>query len=196
MILLVGLGNPGEAYRANRHNVGFMAVERIHDRYRFAPWRSRFQSLAAEGEIGGVKILLMKPQTYMNESGRAAGEALRFYKGEPSDVIVLYDEIDLAAGKLRARTGGGAAGHNGIRSITAHIGPEFRRVRIGVGHPGDPARVHGHVLSDFAKADAAWLAPLLDAIAEAAPYLAAWDEGRFMNRVAVATQQPPPDEKT
>jgi peptidyl-tRNA hydrolase, PTH1 family len=191
MILFVGLGNPGEGYRANRHNVGFMAVDVIHDHYRFAPWRARFQGLAAEGEIGGTKILLLKPQTYMNESGRAVGEALRFYKGEPGDVTVLYDEIDLAPGKLRARTGGGAAGHNGIRSIAAHIGPEFRRVRIGVGHPGDPAFVHGHVLSDFAKSDKAWLEPLLDAIADAAPHLVQWDEGRFMNRVAVMTQQTP-----
>jgi PTH1 family peptidyl-tRNA hydrolase len=191
MILLVGLGNPGESYRANRHNVGFMAVEAIHGQYRFAPWRARFQGLAAEGEIGGAKVVLLKPQTFMNESGRAVGDAMRFYKGEPGDVVVLHDELDLAAGKLRARTGGGSAGHNGIRSITAHIGPEFRRVRIGIGHPGDPARVHGYVLSDFAKADEAWLRPLLDAVAEAAPHLAAWDEGRFMNKVAVLTQQPP-----
>jgi PTH1 family peptidyl-tRNA hydrolase len=195
MILLVGLGNPGESYRSNRHNVGFMAVDVIHGHYGLAPWRARFQGLASEGEIGGAKLLLLKPQTYMNESGRAVGEAMRFYKAEPADVTVLYDEIDLAPGKLRARTGGGAAGHNGIRSIAAHIGPAFHRVRIGVGHPGEAARVHGHVLSDFAKADTAWLVPMLDAIAEAAPHLVQWDEGRFMNRVAVLTQQPP-DEKT
>jgi PTH1 family peptidyl-tRNA hydrolase len=191
MILLVGLGNPGEGYKANRHNVGFMAVDVIHGHYRLGPWRARFQSLACEGEIAGTKLLLLKPQTYMNESGRAVGEALRFYKAGPGDVTVLYDEIDLVPGRLRARTGGGAAGHNGIRSLIAHIGPEFHRVRIGVGHPGDAARVHGHVLSDFAKADTAWLVPMLDAIAEAAPHLVQWDEGRFMNRVAVLTQQPP-----
>lgn len=195
MILLVGLGNPGEAYRANRHNVGFTAVDVIHGHYRFAPWRRRFQGLAAEGEIAGTKVLLLKPQTYMNESGRAVSEAMRFYKAAPADVTVIYDEIDLAAGKLRARTGGGAAGHNGIRSIAAHIGPDFHRVRIGVGHPGDPGLVHGHVLSNFAKADQAWLVPLLDAIAKAAPHLANWDEGRFMNRVAVLTQKSP-EEKT
>jgi peptidyl-tRNA hydrolase, PTH1 family len=187
MMILAGLGNPGDDYRANRHNVGFMALDVIHAARKFPPWRARFQSLVAEGTLDGTKMLLMKPQTYMNESGRAVGEAMRFYKAGPNDVVVIYDEIDLAPGKLRARTGGGAAGHNGIRSLIAHIGPEFHRVRIGVGHPG-AERVHGHVLSNFAKADEAWLVPLLDAIEEAAPHLVEWDEGRFMNKVAVRIQ--------
>jgi len=189
MIILVGLGNPGEDYRANRHNVGFMALDVIHAARKFPPWRARFQALIAEGAIDGTKVLLMKPQTYMNESGRAVGEAMRFYKADANDVVTIYDEIDLAPGKLRARTGGGAAGHNGIRSLAAHIGPDFHRVRIGVGHPG-AERVHGHVLSNFAKSDQAWLVPLLDAIEAASPHLVHWDEGRFMNKVAVLTQQP------
>lgn len=191
MILIAGLGNPGESYRANRHNVGFMAVDVIHDHWRFAPWRIRFQSLISEGEIQGVKLQLLKPQTYMNDSGRAVGEAVRFYKAAPDHIVVIYDELDLAPGKLRARTGGGSAGHNGIRSITAHIGADFHRVRIGIGHPGDATLVHGYVLSNFSKADSAWLVPLLDAIARAAPHLAQWDEGRFMNLIALATQQMP-----
>jgi PTH1 family peptidyl-tRNA hydrolase len=187
MMILAGLGNPGDEYKANRHNVGFMALDVIHLTYKFAPWRARFQSLVAEGAIEGTKVLLMKPQTYMNESGRAIQAAVSFYKAEPKAVVVIHDEIDLAPGKLRARTGGGAAGHNGIRSVAAHIGPDFHRVRIGVGHPG-AARVHGHVLSNFTKADEAWLVPLLDAIAAAAPHLVTWDDGRFMNKVAVLTQ--------
>jgi PTH1 family peptidyl-tRNA hydrolase len=187
MMILAGLGNPGDDYRANRHNVGFMALDVMHATWKFPPWRARFQSLVAEGTIDGSKALLMKPQTYMNESGRAVGEALRFYKAAPGDVAVIYDEIDLAPGKLRARTGGGAAGHNGIRSLIAHIGADFHRVRIGVGHPG-AERVHGHVLSNFAKTDETWLVPLLDAIAAGAPHLVQWDEGRFMNKVAVLTQ--------
>jgi PTH1 family peptidyl-tRNA hydrolase len=194
MILLVGLGNPGEEYRANRHNVGFMAADVIHATRKFAPWRARFHALVAEGTIDGTKVLLMKPQTYMNESGRAVGEAMRFYKAAPTDVVVIYDEIDLAPGKVRARTGGGAAGHNGIRSLAAHLGPEFHRVRIGVGHPG-AERVHGHVLSNFAKSDEAWLVPVLDAVEAAAPHLVRWDEGRFMNKVAVLTHQPPEDKE-
>ncbi len=188
MILLVGLGNPGASYAANRHNIGFMAADRIHARYRFPAWRARFHGLVSEGLIGGDKVLLLKPATYMNESGRAIGEAMRFFKLTPAAVTVLHDELDLAAGKVRAKTGGGTAGHNGIKSIAAHIGPEFRRVRLGIGHPGEKDRVHGHVLSDFAKADAAWLEPLLDAIAEAAPLLVAGDESRFMTKIAHLTQ--------
>lgn len=188
MILFVGLGNPGERYAHHRHNVGFMAVDAVHDRHRFAPWRSRFQAKVAEGEIGGVKVLLMKPQTFMNESGRAVGEATRYYKLPPGDVVVFHDELDLAAGKMRARAGGGTAGHNGLKSLAAHIGANFRRVRIGIGHPGDREQVLSHVLSDFARADQAWLVPLIAALAEGAPYLARGEEGRFMNKVAVLTQ--------
>lgn len=188
MILFVGLGNPGERYSGHRHNVGFMAVDAVHERYRFGPWKQRFQAQASEGEIGGVKVLLMKPQTFMNESGRAVGEALRFYKLQPGDVVVFHDELDLAPGKLRARAGGGTAGHNGLKSLAAHIGANFRRVRIGIGHPGDKELVLAHVLSNFAKADTQWLEPLMSAIAEAAPHLAQGEEGRFMNKVAVLTQ--------
>lgn len=188
MILFVGLGNPGERYAGHRHNVGFMAVDAVHERYRFSPWRSRFQAKVAEGEIGGDKVLLMKPQTFMNESGRAVGEAVRYYKLQPGDVVVFHDELDLAPGKLRARAGGGTAGHNGLKSLAAHIGANFRRVRIGIGHPGDRERVLAHVLSDFDRADEAWLVPLVAAIAEGAPYLAQGDEGKFMNKVAVLTQ--------
>lgn len=190
MMLFVGLGNPGEGYRAHRHNVGFIAVEAIHDAHRFGPWRPRFQSLVSEGSLSGVKVLLMKPQTFMNESGRAVSEALRFYKLTTASLVVFHDELDLAAGKVRAKRGGGTAGHNGLRSIDAHLGADFHRVRIGIGHPGDKARVHGHVLGNFAKADAPWLDPLIAAIADAAPLLAEGDEGRFMNRLAVLTQPP------
>ena len=188
MIVLAGLGNPGAAYQANRHNIGFMALDVLHTHYRFAPWRARFQGMAAEGLIDNFKVLLLKPMTYMNESGRSVGEALRFFKLGPEALAVFHDEIDLAAGKVRVKTGGGAAGHNGIRSIAGHLGPDFRRVRLGVGHPGDKARVHGHVLSDFSKADTAWLVPLLDALAEAAPLLIAGDEARFMTKVALLTR--------
>ncbi len=187
-MLFVGLGNPGERYSGHRHNIGFMAVDAIHDRYRFGPWRSRFQAQVAEGTIAGTKVLVMKPQTFMNESGRAVGEALRFFKLQSGDVVVFHDELDLAPGKLRARAGGGTAGHNGLKSLAAHIGANFRRVRIGIGHPGDKERVLGHVLSDFSKSDEEWVAPLMTAIAEAAAQLAAGEEGRFMNKVAVLTQ--------
>jgi peptidyl-tRNA hydrolase, PTH1 family len=192
MLLLVGLGNPGRDYAGHRHNAGFMAVDAIHARHGFGPWRKQFKAEVSDGllEEGGrrFKTLLMKPQTYMNLSGEAVQAACAFYKIEPGDVAVLYDEIDLAAGKLRARTGGGAAGHNGIRSIAQHLGPNFRRLRIGVAHPGDKARVHGHVLGNFTAEERVWLDPLLDAIAEAAPSLAASDDANFMNRVALKTQ--------
>ena len=190
MKLLVGLGNPGTKYARNRHNVGFMAVERIADRHRFGPWKRKFQGLAADGEIGGEKALLLKPDTYMNESGRAVGEAARFLKISEADIVVFHDELDLAPGKLKVKAGGGNAGHNGLRSISQHIGNEYVRVRIGIGHPGAKELVHGYVLHDFARADEAWLEPLLDAMADAAPRLAAGDQARFLTDVARAAQSP------
>lgn len=184
MMLLVGLGNPGDKYARHRHNVGFMAVDAIADAHGFGPARSKFQAVLREGVLGGEKALILKPQTFMNESGRAVREAARFYKIEAGNIIVFYDELDLAPGKLRIKTGGGAAGHNGVRSIDAHIGNDFRRVRIGIGHPGDKSRVTGHVLGDFAKADQEWLAAMLDAIASAAPQLAKEDSNKFATAVA------------
>ncbi len=190
MQLLVGLGNPGPKYAGHRHNVGFMAVDEIVRRHGFSAERKRFQSLVSEGLIAGEKLLAIKPQTFMNESGRAVGEALRFFKLTPGDVVVLHDEIDLAAGKLRVKRGGGIAGHNGLRSIRAQIGDDFRRVRIGVGHPGHKDRVMPHVLSDFAKADRAWLEPLIDAVAAEAGLLARRDDAGFASRVALALNPP------
>ncbi|MGE0657874.1 MAG: aminoacyl-tRNA hydrolase [Reyranellaceae bacterium] len=191
MLLLVGLGNPGARYAGTRHNIGFMAADLIVRRHGFSPWRKRFQGEAAEGSLDAVRTLALKPQTFMNESGRAVGEAMKFYKLTPEDVVVLYDEIDLAPGKIKVKKGGGAAGHNGIRSIDAHIGPDFWRVRLGVGHPGDKSRVHGYVLSDFAKADQPWLEKLLEAVSDAMPLMAQKQDGRFMSRVALLTQPPP-----
>jgi len=192
MLLLAGLGNPGPRYADNRHNIGFMAVDEIVRRHSFSPWRNRFQADCAEGRLGGEKVLAMKPQTYMNESGRAVGEALRFFKLAPEEVIVLYDEIDLAPGKIRVKQGGGTGGHNGIRSLEAHIGKEFWRVRLGVGHPGHKELVHGHVLNDFAKADKVWLEKLLDAVATEIPALVENDAPRFMSRVAEIINPPRP----
>lgn len=189
MRIIAGLGNPGRKYQNNRHNVGFMAADAIARRHSFSPWTKKFQGLVAEGMLGGEKVLLIKPQTYMNLSGQAVGEAMRFFKLGPDDLIVLYDELDLAPGKVRVKTGGGAGGHNGIRSLDAHCGAAYRRVRIGIGHPGVKELVHGHVLGDFAKADAAWLEPLLDAIADAAPMLVAGDDNGFMNKVTLAEQR-------
>lgn len=195
MLLLVGLGNPGAEYRDNRHNVGFMAVDAIHRRFAFPPFRKKFEGEASESVLGEERTLILKPMTYMNESGRSVGAAVRFYKVEPSDVVVFHDEIDLAPGKLRVKTGGGVAGHNGLRSIAAHIGPDFRRVRIGVGHPGDKDRVHGHVLSDFAKADREWLEKTIEAIAEAAPTLAARNDAAFTTKLGLILKPPPVKEK-
>jgi PTH1 family peptidyl-tRNA hydrolase len=186
MLLFVGLGNPGPEYSRNRHNIGFMALDEICRRYGFTPWRRKFQGAIADGVIAGEKVLALRPLTYMNESGRSVGEAMRFYQLEPGSVFVFHDELDLLAGKLRVKTGGGTAGHNGIRSIGAHIGPDFHRVRLGIGHPGERHRVHGHVLGDFAKSDAEWLLPLLDAIAENAPFLVAGNAGSFQNKVHLA----------
>jgi peptidyl-tRNA hydrolase, PTH1 family len=186
MLLFAGLGNPGAKYADNRHNVGFMAADAIARRHSFSPWSKKFQGLIAEGTLAGEKIILIKPQTFMNLSGQSVGEALRFYKLDTSALTVLYDEIDLAAGKVRVKVGGGTGGHNGIRSLEQHVGKNFRRVRIGVGHPGVKEMVHGHVLGDFAKSDREWLDVLLDTIADAAGLLAKGDDNSFMNRVTLA----------
>lgn len=198
MILLVGLGNPGEKYAKHRHNVGFLAADAIADAHGFGDARKKFQGELREGFLNGPngreKAVILKPLTYMNDSGQSVGEAARFYKLDAEDVVVFYDELDLAAGKLRVKTGGGAAGHNGIRSIDAHLGNGFRRVRIGIGHPGDKSKVSGHVLGNFSKADQDWLRPLLDAIAAAAPFLAS-DDQRFATDVAQRIAPPRPVNK-
>lgn len=184
MLLFVGLGNPGPKYAGNRHNVGFLAVDAIARAHGFGPWRKKFQAELAEGHIGGERVILLKPQTYMNESGRAVGEAASFYKLTAPEIVVFYDEIDLAPGRFRMKTGGGAAGHNGIRSIMASsIGEGFRRARLGVGHPGQAELVHGYVLSDFHKMDADWVGRLLDAIAQAAPMLTKSEDDKYQAEV-------------
>jgi peptidyl-tRNA hydrolase, PTH1 family len=183
MKLFVGLGNPGKDYARHRHNVGFMAVERIAACHGFAPWKKRYHSLVTEGPIGGRRVMLLMPQTYMNDSGQAVGEAQRYLKIPEEDIYVFHDEIDLAPGKLRLKAGGGNAGHNGLRSISAHVGNAYARVRIGVGHPGSKEAVIGYVLHDFSKADQAWLEPMLDTIAESAGRLAAGDGARFLTDV-------------
>ncbi|MGH6979193.1 MAG: aminoacyl-tRNA hydrolase [Brevundimonas sp.] len=183
MIIIAGLGNPGPKYEKNRHNIGFMAVDEIARRWRFGPARAKFQSVINEGEVEGTKVLLMKPQTYMNESGRAVGEAARFYKIKPSEVIVFHDEIDLAPGRFRMKTGGGAAGQNGVRSLISHLGADFRRGRMGVGHPGESHLVMPHVLGDFHKADLPWLEPMLNAVADALPFAVAGDDERYQAEV-------------
>lgn len=187
MLIIAGLGNPGPKYAGNRHNIGFMAVDEIVRRHGFSPWRKKFQAEVSEGLLGGESVLLMKPQTCMNESGRALGEAMRFYNLAPADIIVLYDELDLVPGKVRIKTGGGSGGHNGIKSIDAHCGKDYRRVRLGIGHPGSKGRVTGYVLGDFAKADREWLDPLLEAVGSHAGLLAKGDEAGFMNKVALAS---------
>ncbi len=188
MHVIAGLGNPGRKYADYRHNVGFMAADAIARRHSFSPWSKKFSAEIAEGRLGGEKVVLIKPQTYMNLSGQAVGEALRFFKLGPGDLTVLYDELDLAPGKLRIKTGGGAGGHNGIKSLDSHCGKDYVRVRIGIGHPGDKARVTNHVLGDFAKADHVWLDPMLDAIAVNADLLVSGDHSTFMNRVSLAVQ--------
>ncbi len=192
MLLLVGLGNPGPRHANNRHNIGFMAVDEIVRRYSFGAWRNRFQGQVAEGRVGGEKLLAMEPRTYMNLSGQAAGEALRYFKLEPDQVIVLHDEIDLKPGKVKVKQGGGAGGHNGLRSIDRHIGRDYWRVRLGVGHPGDKDLVHDYVLHDFAKADEIWLEKLLDAVAKELPLLIAGDDKAFMSKVNQALVPPRP----
>jgi len=184
MKLFVGLGNPGAKYAANRHNVGFMALDRIASDHGFAPWRSKFQGAVSEGRLGPEKVVLLKPETFMNLSGQSVGEAMRFFKLAPTDITVFHDEIDLAPGKLRVKSGGGHAGHNGLRSIHSHIGPHYDRVRIGVGHPGHKDAVPGYVLRDFPKADQGWLDDMMRGISDGAGDLAGGDTGRFMNAVA------------
>jgi PTH1 family peptidyl-tRNA hydrolase len=202
MLILAGLGNPGPKYAKNRHNFGAMAVDVIADRWGFGPERRRFSSLAREGEIppppgvsgGPARALILKPQTFYNDSGQAVADAMGFYKLTPSDVVAFYDEIDLAPGRFRMKTGGGAAGNNGIRSITAHIGPDFRRARLGSGHPGHKDKVMGHVLSDFHKVEWPWVRELLSACADALPFLAAGDDERYQAevlRLAPATKLDP-----
>jgi PTH1 family peptidyl-tRNA hydrolase len=193
MYLLVGLGNPGPKYAGNRHNIGFMAVDEIVRRHGFSAWRKRFQGEVSEGTLAGEKVLALKPMTYMNESGRSVGEALRFFDIDPSRLVVFYDELDLEPAKVRVKLGGGAAGHNGIRSLIAHCGPHFQRVRLGIGHPGIKGLVHPHVLSDFSKAEQKdWVAPLIDAVAEHAGFLVEGQEAKFQNKVHLALNPAPP----
>jgi PTH1 family peptidyl-tRNA hydrolase len=184
MLLFVGLGNPGAKYAQNRHNIGFMAVDAIAADHGFGPWRAKFQGHVSEGVLAGEKIVLLKPGTFMNLSGQSVGEAVRFYKLGTAKVTVFHDELDLAPGKLRVKQGGGHAGHNGLRSIQSHLGAEYGRVRLGIGHPGHKDRVSHYVLQDFAKADGAWLDDMLRGIADGAPWLAEGKPDRFQNAVA------------
>ena len=188
MLLFVGLGNPGSRYQHNRHNIGFMAVDEIARRHGFAPWRRRFQGETSEGTLGPERVILLKPTTYMNDSGRSVQEAANFFKIAQGDITVFHDELELPPGKVRVKIGGGIAGHNGLRSISAHIGNDYRRVRLGIGHPGVKELVHGHVLSDFAKADNDWVATLCDAVAEHAALVAKGTDATFANRVHLAMQ--------
>ena len=190
MKLIVGLGNPGAKYASNRHNIGFMAVDRIASDHGFSGWRSKFQGQVNDGRFGSEKVILLKPETYMNKSGQSVGEAMRFHKLAPSDVCVFHDEIDLAPAKVRVKTGGGHAGHNGLRSIHAHIGADYDRVRLGVGHPGHKDAVPGYVLRDFAKADQDWLDDVLRGISDGIDQLIAGDSGRFLNAVALRVAPP------
>ncbi|SHE83887.1 peptidyl-tRNA hydrolase [Ruegeria intermedia] len=190
MKLFVGLGNPGAKYARNRHNIGFMAVDAIADAHGFGPWRSKFQGEVSEGRLGREKVLLLKPMTYMNRSGQSVGEAMRFYKLDSTDVTVFHDELDLAPGKVRAKSGGGHAGHNGLRSIHDHIGAAYDRVRLGIGHPGRKELVSAYVLGDFAKADSQWLEDVLRGVSDGAVHLAEGDTAKFMNAVALRTAPP------
>jgi len=192
VLVLAGLGNPGAGYAGHRHNMGFMAVDAIASLHRFAAWRKKFQGDMAEGEIAGARILLLKPMTYMNLSGQSVSAALGFYKVEPSALIVFHDEIDILLGRVKVKTGGGHGGHNGIRDIMAHLGPDFRRVRLGVGHPGEKELVHNHVLQEFAKQERELAGKVIEAVAAEAPRLVAGDEGGFMSRVAFLLAPPKP----
>jgi len=186
MLLFVGLGNPGARHVWNRHNVGFMAVDAIAKRHGLPPWRRRFQGVASEGPLDGTRVQLLLPGTFMNESGRAVAEAMHFYKLELADIVVFHDELDLTPGKVRVKTGGGIAGHNGLRSISAHIGNDYRRVRIGIGHPGVKELVHGYVLSDFAKPERDWVEALTGIVADNAALLARGEDATFQNKVHLA----------
>jgi peptidyl-tRNA hydrolase, PTH1 family len=188
MLVIAGLGNPGARHARNRHNIGFMALEAIAATHRFGPFRARFSGLASEGLLGGERVILLAPQTYMNESGRSVGEALRFHKLDARALSVLHDELDLAPAKVRVKMGGGNAGHNGLRSITAHIGNDYRRVRLGIGHPGDKALVYNFVLSDFAKSEMGWVEAVCRAVADAAPLLVKGQDASFQNKVHLAIE--------
>ncbi len=186
MLIIAGLGNPGAKYAGNRHNIGFMAVDAIQHRAGFSPWSKKFRAEISEGEIDAEKVLLMKPQTFMNLSGESVGEAMRFYKLTPANIVAIYDELDLAPGRARIKTAGGHGGHNGIKSLDAHCGKDYRRLRIGIGHPGNKDLVHGHVLGDFAKSDKVWLEPLMDAIADNAGMLIKGEDSQLMNKLTLA----------
>jgi peptidyl-tRNA hydrolase, PTH1 family len=188
MRLFVGLGNPGAKYAANRHNIGFMAIDEIARRHGFAPWRRRFQGETAEGTLDRERVILLRPLTFMNDSGRAVQEAANFFKLAPADIAVFHDELELPAAKVRVKVGGGIAGHNGLRSISAHVGNEYRRVRLGIGHPGIKELVHGHVLSDFSKSDRPWVEALMDAVADNAALLADGRDSSFQNKVHLTMQ--------
>ena len=190
MLLIVGLGNPGSKYAMNRHNIGFMAVDRIAEDHGFSGWKAKFQGQVNEGRLGSEKTILLKPETFMNRSGQSVGEAMRFYKLDPEDVIVLHDEIDLAPAKVRYKEGGGHAGHNGLRSVHGHIGDSYARVRLGVGHPGHKDAVPGFVLRDFPKADQGWLDDVIRGVSDGAPHLASGDSGKFLNAVALRVAPP------
>ncbi|SER60431.1 aminoacyl-tRNA hydrolase [Rhizobium sp. NFR03] len=194
MLIFAGLGNPGPKYAGNRHNIGFMALDAIHRRHAFSPWTKKFKAEISEGDLGGERVLLLKPQTFMNLSGEAVGEAMRFYKVPVGSVVAIYDELDLVPGKARLKTGGGHGGHNGIKSMDAHCGRDYRRLRLGIGHPGAKELVERHVLGDFAKADRIWLDPLLEALADNADMLAKGEDSQLMNKLALATGSPPPAE--
>ena len=195
MLLIVGLGNPGAEYKNHRHNVGFMAVEAIARANGFSSWSRKFQGEISEGKLGTNKVLMLKPLTFMNVSGQSVAAAANFYKLTEADIIVIHDELDLDPGRCKVKTGGGNGGHNGLKSIDAHIGRDYKRLRIGIGHPGHKDRVTPHVLGDFSKADHVWLEPLLDAIAKAAPDIAIGDGATFMNRITLATRGEIEEEK-
>lgn len=195
MLILVGQGNPGPKYAGNRHNLGFMAMDAIADEHGFGPWRTKFQALYAEGRIGTEKILLVKPQTFYNETGKSLAQFVRFYKLSASDVTIFHDEIDLAPGRVRVKRGGGHSGNNGIRSMIAHLGPEVRRIRVGVGHPGDKSRVMPYVLADFPKSEIDWLGATLDACSRSVSFLVADEDERFQTEVMRLAPAPKLDPK-
>jgi PTH1 family peptidyl-tRNA hydrolase len=196
MLIIAGLGNPGSKYADNRHNIGFMALDAIQRRPEFSPWSKKFKAEISEGELGGEKVLLVKPQTFMNLSGESVGEAMRFYKLGPENIVAIYDELDLPPGKARIKTGGGHGGHNGVKSLDAHCGKDYRRLRLGIGHPGSKEQVHNHVLGDFAKSDRVWLEPLLDTLADNAAMLVKAEDSQLMNKLALAVGAKPDDEKS